>query len=377
MEIYLDSAATTAPHPQVVQAVTSALGDAYANPSSIHRPGRRARRLVEESREAVAEAIGAKAREIVFTSGATEADNLAVRGLLANLPGALLTSPLEHSAVLSVARELERTGRRVLYASPSAYGEIEVDSLRGHLDDSVSLVALMLVNNETGVRTRIEEIAPLVHAAGALLFCDAVQGFGFEEIDVNSLGADAVAISGHKAYGPKGVGALWIRDGVDLARTTYGGEQERGLRPGTHNTPAIAGLGAAARLARDGAAGHGADVARRRDRFEALLEGVEGLTINGRGAPRGPKHCSVSVAGVDGETLLMSLDGAGVYASAGSACSAGSIEPSHVLTAMGLDAGAAKATIRFSFDGGVDEEQVSQAAETFLATIERCRAVAV
>lgn len=376
VEIYLDHAASTPVHPEVQQTVTGVLSESYGNPSSIHTPGRRARRVVEEAREAVAEAINARPKEIVFTSGATEADNLALRGMLRNLEGGLLTSPFEHSAVLAAARSLQASGQSVTYLAPSPTGEIDLAAVGQALEESgAGLVALMLVNNETGIRTPIEELSRIVHGAGALLFCDAVQAFGFEEVDVRALGVDALALSAHKAYGPKGVGALWLREGVEISRMTHGGEQERGLRPGTHDTPAIAGMGAAARLAL-GAVRHGEEVGELRNLFEATIAGQEGLTINGAGAPRGPKHSSVSVAGVEGEALLMSLDAAGVYASAGSACSAGSIEASHVLSAIGLSDRQAKATMRFSFGGAVSRDGTLQAAERFLTAVQRCRAIA-
>lgn len=374
--IYVDHAASTPLDPRVQRKMLAVANESFANPSSIHAPGRRARRIVEEAREAVAAAINAKPREVIFTSGATEADNLALHGLLDSQPDkSLLTSPLEHSAVLATACALERRGRKVLYVQPAANGEIDIDSVKAALDPSVVLVALMLVNNEVGIRTPIEELSEAVHAVGALLFCDAVQAFGFEELDVRLLGVDALALSAHKAYGPKGVGALWLREGLELIATTHGGEQEQGYRPGTLNTMAIAGLGEVGSIALQEAAAHGAEVAAMRDRFESLIGGAVGVTINGATARRGPKHCSVSVAGVDGEALLMSLDTAGIYASTGSACSAGSIEPSHVLTAMGLSAKEAKATVRFSFGRAVEEAQIEAAAERCLAAIDKCRTI--
>lgn len=378
MAIYLDNAASTPLHPDVLEKMVRALSDSYGNPSSIHTPGRRARRLVEEARETVAQAINAAPKEIVFTSGATEADNLALCGMMARTEGALLTSRLEHSAVLATARALADSGRQVIYLDPTPSGQIQPQAVREALAGrSVGVVALMLVNNETGARTAIEEIAPIVHDAGALLFCDAVQAFGFESLDVGALGADAIALSGHKAYGPKGVGALWVRDGLDIAPVIHGGEQERGLRPGTLNTAAIVGMGAAAKLAIDGADEHGKLVAELRNEFENAVTQLDGVTVNASGGPRGPKQSSVSVSDVEGEALLMSLDGAGIYASAGSACSAGSISPSHVLRAMGLSDAEAKATIRFSFGGNLTAEQARAAAEGFVTAVERCRAVTV
>ena len=375
-DIYLDHAASTPLDPRVERKMFEVASQSFANPSSIHAPGRRARRIVEEARDAVAEAIGAKPREIVFTSGATEADNMALRGLRheGGRPG-VLTSPLEHSAVLATAKALAKSGREVIFLEPSANGEIDSEALKAALTPNIGVVALMLVNNEVGIRTPIEKFSAIVHEAGALLFCDAVQAFGFEEIDVHSLGVDAMALSAHKAYGPKGIGALWVREGLKLDAVTFGGEQERGYRPGTLNTMAIAGLGQVATIARAEAAAHGEEIRTSRDRFESLIAGAEGVNVNGAGAPRGPKHSSVSVDGVDGEALLMSLDTAGVYASTGSACSAGSVTPSHVLQALGLPPAQAKATVRFSFGRAVAPEQVEEAAQRFLKAVERCRTI--
>lgn len=373
-DVYLDHAATTPVDPLVQQKMIEVLRDDFGNPSSVHAPGRRARRLLEEARDSVAAAMNAASKEIIFTSGATEADNLALRGLLAANTRSLITSPLEHSAVLATSKELQAAGRRVVYLEPDGDGEITPEAVASVLEPS-ALVALMLVNNETGVRTRIREISELVHRAGGTVFCDAVQAFGTEPLDVRELGVDALAISGHKAYGPKGVGVLWLREGVELRRITHGGEQERALRPGTHNTAAIAGMGVAADLARERSAARGEQARTLRDLFEAGIEGLQGVLVNGTRAQRGPKHSSVSVEDVDGEALLMSLDSAGVYASAGSACSAGSIEPSHVLTALGMSRHQAKATIRFSFGEAVGREAVTEAAELFISAVTRCRAV--
>lgn len=376
-EVYLDHAATTPLASEVREKMAAVWDESWANASSVHAAGRRARREVEEARERVAASINAQPKEIVFTSGATEAINLALRGLqMPDDAEALLTSPLEHSAVLETSRALQRQGRRVCFAVPDDAGEVGVPAVGRELD-GVGLVALMLVNNETGVRTDIPRISEVAHEAGALLFCDAVQAFGFEQLDVRELGVDALALSAHKAYGPKGAGVLWVRDGLELQAISHGGEQERGLRPGTLNVPAIAGFGVAALLARRNAARHGTEVAGLRDLFEGLVAEGEGVRINGASAARGPKHCSVSASGVDGEALLMSLDTYGVCASTGSACSAGSIEPSHVLTAMGLSDDEAKATVRFTFGAACDEEAVRFAADRFLAAVDRCRSVAL
>ncbi|MEJ2292299.1 MAG: cysteine desulfurase family protein [Deinococcales bacterium] len=377
MSIYLDYAATTPLDPAVLEAMMPALTEVYGNPSSVHRAGQRARKLVETAREQVAAALGARPRQVHFTSGATEADNQALRCLLAG-GGGLVTSRLEHAAVLAPARALADAGVPVAYVPADEHGAIDVEAIEHTVraNPGTRLVALMAVNNETGVRTDIAAAAEVAHRYGALLFCDAVQAFGLEPLDVGALGVDLLAVSAHKIFGPKGAGALYVADGVELPPLLLGGEQERGLRPGTHATPAIVGLGAAAeraataRSARHEAARHA------RDAFEAVALSVPGVRANGSGAARSVKHSNLRVDGVDGETLLLALDDLGVQASAGSACSAGSVEPSHVLLAMGLSPAQAKASVRFSFAHTVSDADAREAAARFARAVERCRTLA-
>jgi cysteine desulfurase len=345
-------------------------------PGSAPVAGQRARRAVEEARERVAAAIGASAREIVFTSGATEANNLAMRAVLGQRPeGRLISSAVEHAAVLETARDLERGGHEVELLLPDRDGRIAVDRVEERLDRDVALVALMADNNETGVRTDIAAMSAPAHDCGALVFCDAVQALGVEPLDVGALGVDLLSLSAHKAYGPKGIGALYIRSGLALRQIATGGSQERGIRPGTHNVPAIVGFGVAAEAAARTAADEGARLALLRDRLERALVATEGVAVNGGGAERGPKHSNVSVSGVDGETLLLLLDDLGVRVSAGSACAAGSVEPSHVLTAMGLGRDLARASIRFSLGRATDAAAVDAAAERFAEAVQRGRSV--
>ncbi len=352
-----------------------ALTDVYGNPASVHRAGQRARRLVERAREQVAEALGARPRQIHFTSGATEADNQALRGVLEGGRGGLVTSRLEHAAVLSTARALRDAGTPVAFVATDDQGRVDLDALDAALAGApdTRLVALMAVNNETGVLTDVGGAAEVAHRHGALLFCDAVQAFGLEALDVRTLGVDLLAVSAHKIFGPKGAGALYVGEGVELRPLLQGGEQERGLRPGTHATPAIVGLGAAAiRAAAERADRHEA-VRRARDAFETAATRVPGVAVNGGLAPRSVKHSNLRVDGVDGESLLLALDDLGVEASAGSACSAGSLEPSHVLMAMGLSAAQAKASVRFSFAHTVREADALEAADLFAQAVARCR----
>ena len=374
MDVYLDYAATTPLDPLVLAAMLPVLAGEYGNPASLHRTGQRARRSVETAREQLAAALHAEAKALTFTGGATEADNHALRSYAAKFRGGhIVTSRLEHAAVLTTCQYLEAQGWRVTYLEPNANGEITPDAVQAALTPETFIVALMLVNNETGVVTDISAISKLVHDAGAVLFCDAVQAFGVLELDVRALGVDMLAVSAHKVYGPKGVGALWVRGGLELPPFLLGGEQERGLRAGTLNVPAIVGFGKAAELAKERLAVDAAELARLRDRLEARLLQIDGVSLNAPGAPRSPKHLNVRVAGVDGEDLLMGLDAAGVYASAGSACAAGTLEPSHVLLAMGLTRREAKASVRLSLGRGVTDEMVDDAAAAFAEVVGRCR----
>ncbi len=373
--IYLDHAATTPLHPLVLQAMLPYLTEHYGNVSSLHQAGQKARRGVENAREQIADALGVTRKEIVFTSGATEADNQAIRSSAAMYPGGhIITSSIEHAAVLATCRYLEFLGHPVTYLKPNEQGEITTDDVAAAFQANTSLVALMHTNNETGVKTDIRKIAAFAREKSVLVFCDAVQAFGFEPLNVKDLGVDLLSLSAHKLYGPKGVGVLYIREGLELPAFMLGGEQERGFRAGTHNTPAIVGMGKAAELAVK-RLGDVENLAQLRDGFEKKLLLVEGVEVNGA-APRGPKHCNVRVADVDGEALLLSLDRLGVCASAGSACAAGSLEPSHVLTAMGLTSEQAKASIRFSIGHGVSKHMLDEAAERFAEAVARCRVFA-
>lgn len=376
MSYYLDYAATTPLDERVLDTMLPYLKELYANPSSLHALGQRSRRGVEEARERVAHAIGAKPKEIIFTSGATEADNQAIRAVANKNPnGHIITSEIEHAAVLTSCKTLAQRGYDVTFLKPDSQGEITPDAVANALQDDTMLVSLMKVNNETGVSTDISAISQLLEGTSTLLFCDAVQAFGFEALQVDSLGADLLSLSGHKVYGPKGVGVLYIHDGLELAPLLWGGEQERGLRAGTHNVPAIVGMGAAAQLATERLS-EVQELAALRDHFEHKLLELEGLSINGGQAPRGPKHSNVQVRGVDGEALLMNLDTLGVCASAGSACAAGSLEPSHVLMAMGLSPEQAKASIRFSLGHSVTENGLDEVAARFAEAVSRCRSFA-
>ncbi len=375
--IYLDYAATTPVDPLVLKAMMPYFSETFANPSSLHYYGQQARRGLETAREQVAAAIGAKSKEIIFTSGATEAINQALRMLSASHPGGhIVTSKLEHKAVLASCEWLEQQGAELSYLVPGEDGVISSEQVQAALKPNTFLVALMLVNNETGVKTDISAIGKLVHRQGVFLFCDAVQAFGYEAVNVKDLGVDMLALSGHKVYGPKGVGVLYLREGLELEPFMLGGEQERGYRAGTHNLAGIVGMGKAAELAHERFQEDSRQLYSLKEAFEKQLLELEGVSINGHKAPRSAKHSSVRVSGVDGEALLLNLDTLGVAASAGSACAAGSLEPSHVLTAMGLSYQEAKASIRFSLGRNVSKETLEQTVELFKQAVERCRVFA-
>lgn len=375
--IYLDHAATTPLDERVLDAMRPALTASFANPASIHRDGQAARRLVERARAQVAAAVGAHPRQVVFTGGATEADNHALRALLAP-GGGLITSPLEHAAVRGTARALAGRGVAVTWLAPDAAGAVSPARLEEALagSEQARVVALMQVNNETGVRTDVRAMSERTHAHGALLVVDAVQALGVEEVSLAGSGADVLVLSAHKVNGPKGVGAMVLADGVELEPLLYGGEQEGGRRPGTHNVAAIVGMGEAVALATAERGARRAATAAARDAFERRVRAIEGVRINGGEADRSVKHCNVQVAGVDGEALLLALDDLGVSVSAGSACAAGSMEPSPVLLAMGLDPAAARASVRASFGPDVPVADAEDAAGRFAEAVARCRRMA-
>lgn len=352
----LDRAATTPLRPEVLEAMLPWLGPQGANASAVHGGGRAARRAVEDARERIAAAVGASASEVILTSGATEADQLAMLGVMAARPtGHLVVGRAEHPAVLRAAERLEALGHPISWLPPEPDGRLDPECVRAALRDDTALVAAMRVNNETGAVTDVAGVAAAIAdraGAGARLLCDAVQAFGLEPLRRDAIGADLLVLSAHKAGGPQGIGALIVRSGVPLTAQAWGGSQERGRRAGTTPVALAVGFGVAAELAAEGAEHRAAHVAEVRDRFEAAawaLPGVEPTLPPG--TPRGPKHAHLVVSALrgDGESLLMNLDAEGVWASLGSACAAGSLEPSPVLLAMGWTPERARSAVRFSF----------------------------
>jgi len=370
----MDANATTPMLPEVMEAMRPFWTEAFGNASSIHQPGQKARAAVETARESVAGLLGCRAAEVVFTSGGTESDNLALFGTLA--PGDhLVTSSMEHAAVLHAAEALARRSVEVTFLPSTPQGVIEPSSLQAALRPNTRLVSVMLANNETGVIQPVRELADLSHAAGALFHTDAVQAAGKLELDVKELGCDLLSISGHKMYAPQGVGTLFVRRSVRLRSIFFGGNHERGRRPGTENVAGIVGLGKAAELARTWLAnGEQQALAALRDRLEqGILAQVKEAGVNGAGAARVSNTSNMFFDHVEAEALVIALDLKGLAVSGGSACQSGSTEPSHVLTAMGLSPARARASVRFSLSRLTTEDEVDCALELVPAAVDRLR----
>jgi cysteine desulfurase len=379
MAIYLDYAATTPVDARVVAAMAPYWGvdGAFGNPSSQHAFGRQARAAVEEARRHVAALVGAEPSWVIFTSGATEADNLALRGLLpATGRRHLVVGAAEHHAVLHAADQLRQEGYEVDVLPVDEEGQPQVGRLPEFLRADTGLVSLMAGNNEVGALTDLAAAIACAHAVGALVHSDAVQAAGYLPLDMKELGLDALSLSAHKIYGPKGVGALVVRSGVRLAPLVVGGAQERGRRAGTENVPAIVGFGAAAALARAEREGRAEQARALSARLEELLLSIPGARRNGPPlARRLPHIVNVRFADVDGESLLLSLDLEGVAASSGSACASGSLSPSHVLLAMGLSEAEASSAVRFSVGWWTSQGEVEEAAAKAAAVVARIRKV--
>lgn len=373
MRIYLDHNATTPVAPEVRQAIARALDEQFGNPSSVHYFGQQAKAALDEARSAVAELVGGDPGEVVFTSGGTESDNVAIRGAAEALEATgrrhLIASAIEHEAVLNTLKALARRGWRTTLLKVDASGIVSPDVLRDALTDDTLLVSVMHANNEIGTVQPIRELAALAHERGALFHTDAVQSAAKIPIDVRSLMVDLLSISAHKFYGPKGVGALWVKRGTRLASVMTGGKQERNRRAGTENTPGIIGMGVAARLGLSKMAAEGARLGALRDRLEdGIVNRVPRTTTNGARSPRVPNTTNISFDHVEAESLLIALDLEGVAVSTGSACSSGTLEPSHVLKAMGFPPHRTQNSLRFSL-GAANTEADVDAVVTLLPPI--------
>jgi len=380
VNIYFDHNATTPVDPAVVEAVTAALKDDFGNPSSVHQVGQRAKSIVDEARTSVATLVNGEASEIVFTSGGTEADNFAIRGVAeAHEPTGrrhLIASAIEHEAVLNTLRALARRGWRTTLVRVDQSGIMSADALRETIADDTALVSVMHANNEIGTLQPIAELAAIAHERGALFHTDAVQSVAKIPVDARALGVDLLSLSGHKFYGPKGVGALWIKRGTRLGPLLTGGRHERNRRAGTENVPGIVGLGVAAALASKKLAAEGSRVAALRDRLEAsVLKAVPRTQVNGARTPRVPNTTNISFDGIEAESLLIALDLEGIAVSTGSACSSGTLEPSHVLKAMGFPPHRAQNSIRFSLGATNTEAEIEFLIERLPRIVEKLRSL--
>ena len=374
--IYLDNAATTAVRPEVLSKMLPFFCDRAGNPSSIHAAGREARKAVENARRQVATALHAEAREIYFTAGGSESDNWAIRCATAETGKKhVITSAVEHHAVLHSCRALERDGFRVTYLPVDENGLVSPDDVRRALTDDTALISIMTANNEVGTLEPVREIGQIAREAGVLFHTDAVQASGAVPIDVNDWNADLLSLSGHKFHGPKGVGALYIRKGTRIHNLIEGGAQERGLRAGTENVPGIVGMGDALSLAAAELPEYTARVTTLRDRLiHGVLSAVPDARLNGHPTLRLPGNVNFSFPGVEGESLLMRLDLAGIACSSGSACTSGSLEPSHVLSAMGLSPDMARSSLRFSLGRDNTAEEIDRVLAVLPPIVEDLRA---
>jgi len=377
--IYLDYAATTPTHPEVVEEMLPYFNEIYGNPSSIYQIAQKAKGAIEEAREKVAQLINAEPEEIIFTSGGTEADNIAIKGVIyANRKKGdhIITSKIEHHAVLNTCKWLEKQGFKVTYVSVDRYGMVDLDKLKKSLTDKTILISIMHANNEVGTIELIPEIASIARERGIYFHTDAVQTVGKIPVDVKELEVDLLSLSGHKLYGPKGIGALYIRKGIKVSPLIHGGHHEKNKRAGTENVPGIVGLGKACEIA----AREMADETRRlkelRERlYKGLKERIEEIVLNGHPRNRLPGILNICVKYVEGESMLINLDLEGICASSGSACTSGSLEPSHVLLAMGIPPEISHGSLRFSLGRNTTEKEIDRVIEVLPPIVEKLRAM--
>jgi cysteine desulfurase len=372
--IYLDNNATTPVLSEVFEAMRPYFGDEFGNASSIHHHGQHTRAAVEDARDSVAALLGSRASEVVFTSGGTEADNLAIAGLVD--PGEhVITSSIEHHAVLLACKHLEKIGAEVTVLPVDGRSLVDPADVRCALRTNTRLISVMMANNETGVLQPVEEIGKIAAEAGAYFHTDAVQAAGKVKVDVKQIGCHALSISGHKIHAPQGVGALYVRQGIPLRPLFYGGRHERSRRAGTENVPGIVGLGKAAQLAKEALhRGDDKKMSAMRDRLQqGILAQVEDAGVNGDDAPRVPNTTNIRFDYIDGEAMVIALDLKGVAVSTGAACSSGAIEPSHVLLAMDLRPDQARASIRFSLGKQTVAEDIDYALALVPEVVARLR----
>ncbi len=379
MKVYLDHAATTYTDPEVFEAMKPYFCEVFGNASSLHGFGREAAKAVDKARGQVAAALGCKPSEVYFTSGGTESDNWALKGIMhahTDKGRHLITSKIEHHAVLHACEQLEKEGFEVTYVDVDENGKIRMDQLEAAIRPDTVLVSVMAANNEVGTVQPIGEIAKLCKAKGALFHTDAVQAVGSLPLNVSEQGIDLLSLSAHKFYGPKGVGALIVRNGVRLDKLIIGGAQERSMRGGTTNTPGIVGLGEAIARAVGGMEENNAHVKSLRDHFiDRVQKEIPDLRLNGHPTDRLPNNVNFSFEYVEGESILMTLDLKGIAVSSGSACTSGSLDPSHVLLAMGVPVELAHGSIRFTFGRRNTLEETDYTVEVLKETLQNLRAM--
>jgi len=378
--VYLDHNATTPVHPAVVEAMTKVLREDFGNPSSVHHFGQRAKSAIDHARSSVASLIGADTSEVVFTSGGTESDNFAIRGAAEALDATrrrhLIATTIEHEAVLNTLKALARRGRPTTLLRVDATGIVAPDALKEALTDDTAVVSVLHANIEFGTIQPILELARIAHDRGALFHTDAVQTAGKVTVDVKALDVDLLSISAHKFYGPKGVGALWIRRGLRLLPVLTGGKHERSRRAGTENVAGIVGMGVAATLAAAKIDEEAKSMSTLRDRLEeGVLRAVPGTIVNGARSPRVPNTTNISFDRIEAESLLIALDLEGVAVSTGSACSSGTLEPSHVLKAMGFPPHRTQNSIRFSLGAANTEADVDRVIAILPGIVDKLRSL--
>lgn len=377
--IYLDNAATTPVDKKVLEAMLLYYSDVFGNPSSLYSYGQEAKKAIEEAREKVAKALGADSDEIYFTSGGSESDNWALKGVayaLKDKGNHIITTEIEHHAVLNTCRYLEKEGFKVTYLPVDEYGLVKPEDLKKAITDKTILVSIMFANNEIGTIEPIEELVKIAHEKNVYFHTDAVQAVGNIPIDVKKLDVDLLSLSAHKIYGPKGVGALYIKKGVKIHSLIQGGTQERNRRAGTENVPGIVGLGEAMELITKNLDSHINKLTFLRDKLiNGILEKIPYARLNGHPTKRLPGNVNVSFEFIDGESLILNLDMAGICASSGSACTSGSLEPSHVLLAIGLSKELARGSLRLTIGKDNTEEDIDKVLEVLPRIIKRLRSI--
>lgn len=377
--IYLDHAATTPVSEPVLSEMLPFFSTCWGNASSVYATGREARKAIEKARKQVAEAIGAEPREILFTGGGSESDNLAVKGTafaLRKKGRHIITTAIEHPAVLNTCRWLDKQGFEISYIKPDHTGKIDPEKIRAAIRNDTILISMMAANNEIGTIEPVAEVGAIAQELGIQFHTDAVQAVGSVPVNVREWNADLVSISAHKFYGPKGIGAIYIRHGTRIDSLIHGGEQERGLRAGTENIPAIVGMGKAIEIANRNLNENAARTAFLRNRLiDGIMKNIPGTKLNGMMESRLPNNCNVSFAGIDGEALLLRMDLAGIAASSGSACTAGNQEVSHVLQAIGLSEQEAKGSLRLTTGIGNTEKEIDETVSTVCEIVKDLRSL--